>query len=264
MIGLSFRPVPHDYKLTKTIPLKGSFMTTDPLKSAYVINEKNQVIKYDSVGNRIGFFSENKFGPLHSIDAKTPFNIMLFYKEQGTVITTDFRLNKKRMYKLTSVGIDNVAAACMSHDNYIWVYDLDDNRLKKIDNNYKVIYQSQDVLSLLGEAVIPNFMMEKDGLIYVNVPDVGIIMFDIYGTYYTSASVTDIGKKDLQSFQVLNNQILYYEQGLLNIYNVFTREPQAIRIPKTANTKDVRIEKGFLYVLNEEELQFFTLLRARK
>lgn len=239
-------------------------MTTDPLKSAYVINEKNQVIKYDSVGNRIGFFSENKFGPLHSIDAKTPFNIMLFYKEQGTVITTDFRLNKKRMYKLTSVGIDNVAAACMSHDNYIWVYDLDDNRLKKIDNNYKVIYQSQDVLSLLGEAVIPNFMMEKDGLIYVNVPDVGIIMFDIYGTYYTSASVTDIGKKDLQSFQVLNNQILYYEQGLLNIYNVFTREPQAIRIPKTANTKDVRIEKGFLYVLNEEELQFFTLLRARK
>ncbi len=261
MIGMSFRPLPHDYQLTKTIPVKGTFMTTDPLKSAYVINEKNQVIKYDSVGNRMGFFSENKFGPLHSIDAKTPFNVMLFYKEQGTIITTDFRLNKKRMYKLSSVGIDNVAAACMSHDNYIWVYDMDDNRLKKINSSYKVIYQSQDVLALLGEEIEPNFMMEKDGLIYVNVPKMGVIMFDIFGTYYTSASSSDIGKADLRSFQVLNNQILYYDQGLLNIYHVFSREPQAIRIPKSASTKDVRVEKGFLYVLNEEEIQFFTLIR---
>ncbi len=255
----AMKTLPHDYKLIKTIPLTGKYLTTDFLKSAYVINQKNQVLKYDSTGAAIGIYNENRYGQLHTVDATTPFKVLMFYKDQSTIVTTDFQMNPKHLYRLSSVGINRVATACMSHDQYIWVYDMEVHRLKKINTNYEVIYQSQNVKNLLGMEVEPNFMIERDGLIYLNVPGEGVIMFDIFGTYYTSASITDLGKEDLKSFQVVNNNIVFFEDGILHIFNVFEKMRNDVRIPQTDGTKDVKVEMGYLYLLNNEELRFYSL-----
>lgn len=246
-----------NYELLASVDVKGRFLTSDFLKNAYVITEDNKVAKYDSTGSQIAIFSENRYGTLTSVDATSPFNVLLFYKDFATLVTTDMRLTTKRLYRLPNIGINNVAAACMSHDNYIWVYDTDAARLKKINANYEVIQQSMDMRQLLGEAIAPNFLVERDGLIYMNVPGVGVLMFDIFGTYYTSASNTDLGNDNLQTFQALKQKMIYLNENSLFIYDVFEREPEGIPLPRTSNIRDVKVERGRLFILTDEKLQFY-------
>lgn len=265
---LSFRWIPNhpkningNYQLISTIPLEANFITTDFLKNAYIINKKNQVMKYDSTGALINIFSENKYGQLHSIDATSPFNVLLFYKDNATVVSTDMKLNTRRLYKLSSVGINNVSTVCLSSDNYIWVFDTDDQRLKKIDANYQVIQKSIDMRKMLGESITPNFLIEKDGLVYLNIPNQGLILFDILGTYYTSIMKEDITSRPFNEFQVVNNRIIYYDNTYLSVYDIVTKEPEWIAIPNNTDTQKVRVERGRLYILNKTNLQFYAQVK---
>ncbi len=246
-----------DYNLVSKVPVNGNALITDFLKSAYVITNKNQVLKYDSTGTKIGNYSENRYGQLTSIDATSPFNVLLFYKDMSTIVSADMKLTPKRLYRLANVGINNVAAVCLAHDNYIWIYDMDAGKLKKINPNYEVIAESVDVPQLLGSKIEPNYVVEKDGLVYLNVPGFGIVIFDVFGTYYTAVSNLDISKDDLQNFQVVQHKIVFYEKGKLNIYNLSTREVFNIPVPKTDGVKEVRVEKGRLFMLNDKELQLY-------
>lgn len=246
-----------NFNLISTIEVKADFMTTDFLKNVYVVDKKNVLTKYDSIGTKIGTYTESKYGKLTAIDATSPFNVLLFYKDYATLVTTDMKLNTRRLFKLPSIGINNVPVACMSHDNYIWVYDADASRLKKIDNNYQVVQQSLDLRNILGEAVTPNYMVERDGLIYLNIPGMGVIMFDIFGTFYTSVSNTDLNKDDLSTFQVVQQKIMYFSDHYLFVYDLSSQQPESVLLPEGMRPRDVRIEKGRLYMLDDDKLQIY-------
>lgn len=255
LVGFS-KPL-SEYNLISSVPMQAKFLTTDFLKSAYIINPKNQVMKYDSTGTLIAIYSENKYGPLTAIDATSPFNTLMFHKDEGYIVSVDMKMSPKTLYKLSATEITNISAMCLSHDNNIWVYDSDENKLKKIAKNYDILYKSIDVTLLLGEAIEPNFLVEKNGLIYLGVPNMGIIMFDIFGTYYTSVPNSKLGVQGLANFQVINRKIVYFHDGLLHVYDFVNKDMQKINIPKIIDTKQVKVEKGQLYVLNEKDLQFY-------
>ncbi len=256
---LSFMPMPKgNYTLINSVSVTARFLTSDFLKSAYIINNKNQVIKYDSTGTVLSMFNEERYGKLTSIDATSPFNVLLFYKDFSTLITTDMRLNNKRLYKLSTLGLTNVSAACLANDNYIWVYDMNDGKLKKIDHNYQIIVQSLSLPQLLGETVEPNFLVESNGLLYMNVPNLGVIMFDIFGTFYTAISNSDLGTDQLNDFQVVDHKIVYFKDEYLFIYDIATRAQEAIAVPSSGSAQKVRVEKGRLFMLNEDNtLNFY-------
>ena len=249
------------YELLKSIPLTANLMTTDFLKNVYVVDEQNKLTKYDSLGNVVASYSDSKYGRLTAVDASSPLNVLLFYKYYNTIVTTDMKLNVKRLFKLSSLAnnpINNAPVACMSYDNYIWVYDADASRLKKIDHNYQVIYQSLDLRNILGEAVSPSFLLERDGLIYMNIPKMGIVMFDIYGTYYSSVSNTDLNKDDLAVFQVVQQKIVYFADKSLFVYDILDRMPEAVNLPVATSPKDVKVEKGRIYVLTDDKLMIYS------
>lgn len=256
----SFAPIPKgNYTLVNSVPVNARFLTTDFLKSAYVINNKNQVMKYDSTGALLQVFSEERFGKLHSVDATSPFNVALFYKDFATIITTDMRLNAKRYYKLASIGLNNVTTMCLANDNYIWVYDMGDGKLKKIDHNYQVIQQSLSLPQLLGENIEPNYLVESGGLLYMNIPNLGVLTFDVFGTFYSAISNADMGVDKLDSFQVIDHKIVFFNDGYLYVYDVATGVADAIPVPKSGKTELVRVEKGRLYMLNADNTLNFYL-----
>lgn len=248
-----------EFKLINTVPLKANFITTDFLKNAYFITSKNQVMRYDSTGNVTGVYSETQYGPAAFVDAKTPFNILVFYKEFATVVMLDMRMNNKRIFKLPNIGISSVSAACLSDDNYFWVFDQNEQRLKKINNNYEVIHKSMDLRQLLGVTLNPNFLTESNGLIYLNVPELGILMFDIFGTFYSSISNTDIDVYDLKGFQVINDKLVFYNNGELTIISPASLQKEIVPIPRSNNVIDVRLEAGNLYQLENNEAKFYMI-----
>lgn len=254
-----------NYQLVSTIPVEGKFMTTDFLKNSYVITARNQVMKYDSTGNMVGNFNENKYGTPTSVDATSPFNVVIFFKDFATAVTTDMRLNTRQLYRLSNIDINNISAVALSHDNYLWVYDQDQNRLKKVNKNYEVMYQSLDITQLVGEAVEPNFIIERSisggNMIFLGVPNMGIIVFDMFGVYYTAIPNSALQAENLTSFQIINDKIVYFYDGKVMVYDFFEKNISALNIPHTASSNAVNIERGQLFLLGEKELKLYSQTR---
>ena len=201
-------------------------------------------------------FSNSKWLHLQS-----PFNVLIFFKDFATAVTTDMRLNTRHLYRLSNIGIKNIAAVALSHDNYIWIYDEDENRLKKINQNYEEVYKSLNIQQLVGDEVKPNFIIEREisgsYLVFMGVPNMGIIVFDMFGNYYTSIPNFSLQAENLTSFQIINDKIVYFFDGRVMVYDFFTKEITALNIPHTTQSQMVNIEKGQLFLLDEAELKMY-------
>ncbi len=249
---ISWAARPAEYVLLNTIPIKGKTLTTDMLNNAYVITQANMVERYDTAGNLTGRFGEQRYGKLHSVDATSPFNLLLFYKNSATMVTADNRMNPKHYFKLSSLGITDVSAACLSEDNYIWFFDKNESRLKKINNEYEVVRQSVQINQMLGSDIDPNFMIERDGIIYVNDPNLGVLLFDRFGTYYNSFFYSG-----LNSFQVVNDRLVYPQGKELCVYNYMQADLQKVPLPQVGNMRSVQLQGDRLYILTPNDLQVY-------
>jgi len=246
--------VAKEYQLKTSVALDGKYMTADHIGSSYVINQDNQVIKYDSLGNLVGRYSEERYGELTSIDVTSPFNILLFFQEYATVVATDNNLNAKTLFRLASLGADEVSAIGLSHDNYVWYFDTNESKLKKVNTQYEIIHESMSISELLGVEINPTFIIERERRVYVSDPDVGVLVFDIYGNYYNSFPILG-----LSHFQVLKNNIVYTDENKLQILNLRDFEVRAMPLPESVGEiKDIHLESNLLYVLNNEALQLYS------
>lgn len=249
----AFIAMPKQYRLVHTVPVKGSYLTSDHLMQAYVIDENNQVLKYDTTGQLIGRFDENRYGPLTSVDATSPFNTLMFFREFATIVAVDNQLNARILYRLPSLGFNEVSAVGLSHDNYIWFFDTEESKLKKITSKYEIVNESLPVNQLLETEVEPTFILEQDRKVFVNDPEVGILVFDIYGNYYNSFPITGV-----ETFQVINKNLVYYMDGELHLFDFTSFEVKSLPMPLEEETvSHFQLNKDILFVLGEQGMQVY-------
>lgn len=248
-----FAFTPQDYKLIKTIPINGKFLTTDNLNNAYVITDANELIKLDANGEKLFSYSEKNFGELSFVDASNPLKILVFFPQYSAVITLDKTLSPLGTYNLRNAGITRVNSVCLSQDNNIWIFDEQDFKLKKLDENLKVVRESDDVSLTINNSLKPNFLVERNNWIFLNDPQIGILQFDSYGTYFKT-----IPLKNFNDFQVLEDRIFYFENNSLQSFQIQTSEKQTASLPDTTNLIQPRIEKNTLYLLKKNELVLYS------
>jgi hypothetical protein len=230
------------------------FLTTDYLQNAYYINDQNSFQKTDSTGKILFTYNQIRYGKLRFADATNPLKLILSYPDYGTVVMLDNTLSEIGVMNLRSAGILSYSAVCFSsRDNNIWVFDEQDYTLKKIDNNLNIILQSSDMFSLVGMAVHPVFMKEQDQFLYLSDPAIGILVFDVYGIYYQTLPFRNIDK-----FQVRNNQLFFRVGNSLHSYHLKTLEEQNIALPDSSELLDVRIEQNRLYELRSGTLDIYS------
>jgi hypothetical protein len=165
----------------------------------------------------------------------------------------DNTLSEVSVIPLRQSGILSYSSVCFSsQDNNIWFFDTQDYKLKKMDNNKNIIIESSDMFALIGKAIHPVFMQEKDQYIYLSDPQVGIVVFDIYGTYYQTLPLLDLTK-----FQVMADQLFFQKGPQLQSLQLKTLEEKNIPFPDGIDPLDVRIEQDRLYLLKKEGLDIY-------
>jgi len=243
----------NSYKLIKSFPVEGWVLAADELKHAYVVNNENNILKLDSLGGLLAIYSENQYGDVSSIDATNPFEVLVFYKDYNVAISLDINMNAKQLYKFATIGVNEVSAACMSYDNTIWVYDQSDNKLKKINSNYKITHESFEVSKLLGGIIEPNYMIERDNMLYVVDKERGIFVFDMYGTYFRSYLFPGV-----QNLQIINRSLVFYKNGDLNVVDMQTQREEKIILPEEVNNiKSTQVTRNYLMLLTNDELNLY-------
>src|SRR5436190_2984571 len=170
------------FKLIKIISGDIVDFTVDNLDNIYILNSRNQIKKLNANGDSVAVFNDiKKYGQATFIDVSNPLKVLLYYKDFATVVMLDRFLNIRNIIDLRKQNILQVKAIGQSYDNKIWVYDELESKLKKIDEEGKLLLETPDFRLLLGQAPSPLKIFDEDRFVYLYDSIQGIYVFDYFG-----------------------------------------------------------------------------------
>src|SRR5436190_12048354 len=178
----SYAQTDTSFKLVKIVAGDIVDFTVDNLDNIYILNSRNQIKKLNANGDSVAIYNDiKKYGSATFIDVSNPLKILLYYKDFATVVFLDRFLNAVNTIDLRKQNILQVKAIGQSYDNKIWVYDELESKLKKIDEEGKLLLETTDFRLLLGKAPSPIKIFDEDRFVYLYDSIQGIYVFDYFG-----------------------------------------------------------------------------------
>ncbi len=250
---ICFAFAPETRKPDAIVTVEAEKMTSDNLGNVYLIKDES-IFKYDSLGVLQKTFSNKTFGAITSADATNALRIILFYKDFNRVVTLDNTLSENgEALTLETIGFPMTSIVAASHDNGLWIYDMRNFELLRLNRNLEVEHRSGNLSQILGIDLQPNFMIEKDNRLFLNNPGTGILVFDVFGTYSKTIPVLH-----LKTFQVVDNSVVFYKDGILQAEAIIINEHINYTSPiGDSTTKDMRMERNAIFVLNAKQLLIY-------
>lgn len=239
------------FSLINSYETKANIIAVDNFSNFYTASN-NGVLKFSPDGKFLYRYEEFKYGKIGALDVSNPLKILIFYPDFMTVVILDRFLAPLNTYNFFEFGYQNITAISSSTDGRIWFYDNVDFKLKKINEFGKIFLESQQLNVLLEKAPNPNFMVERDNKVYMNDSSIGIMVFDIFGSYSKT-----IPLKGLQKYQILQDQIVYVDSNRLNSYNSVTLESKEFYLPDTISITSAVLEKERLALLRKDKVDFY-------
>lgn len=243
------------YKFLSTIAVKGNSFTTDNLGNWFVINN-DQLIRYRSPEREPYIYSNKRLGNITSVDASNPLKIIVFYRDFSKIVFLDNTLSENgAAITLQDFDLDQTSVVCTSYDNGFWVFDQQNFLLIRFDKQLNETVRIKNLHLIVNRAVEPNFMIEYDNRLYMNDPQSGILIFDIFGTYYKTIPI-----KKLVRFQVIGKYISYLdEQGKFMWYDMTLIENMEVKLPRHISEIEPRIEKDRLFIFKGDSLMLYEI-----
>ena len=232
------------------------FFETDALGRIWVVDQKNQIHLYDENGIKKYSFADNRLGQITSIDVSNPLKALVFYGDFGIIRFLDNTLTEVEQIKLQDSGkFFNVAAAALSNDNNIWIYDIQWQRIYKINSSFEILRET-NVFNDLGLAGFKPFKMaEKANLLVVGSKENGFVIFDNFGQMKKQISVAD-----LRDFQFEGTKILCLLSNTMMIQALDPPNPFKLPLPQGLNAAvvlQVRLTSKRWYLAYADGIDWF-------
>ena len=244
------------FRFLKKIEYPISSFTVDNLGELYLINTDNQLKKYNEKGDSVGVFNQvTKYGKLSYVEAQNPWKAILFYQNYSTIVLLDKYLNVLTNINLRQQNIFKVTAVTSSYDNNIWLYDEQENKLKKIDDTGNKLFESVDFRLLFDSVPTPTKIIDADGFVYLYDPENGLYIFDYYGSFKSKLSFT--GWTDVM---VIGKSIYGFDEKNLYRYTSPLPDIKKYLLPQALqNNTSVRVSNHRIYVLKDQQLEIYSM-----
>lgn len=244
-----------ELELLRTLPGEFRFFTTDKLQQVYAVTTEQTVVKFTAEGQRQFDFNNHTLGELSLVDATNPFHLLLFYPDFQWVITLDRTLNPIQQYNLFDLNLPEVEAIGMANDNFIWVYDKINFRLKKLDRDGEAVAQSENLARVLPATFSPNFLLARENRLYLNSPELGIVVFDNFGQFLKILNV-----KGLDTFQIRADRLFFHKGQHLYALLLNNLGQNEMLLPASlAAARQIRLEKDVLYARLPDGIRLYRL-----
>jgi len=246
----------NDSAFTFLKTIKGEFadFTVDNLDNIYLITATNQLKKINGNGDSAGVFNDVKrYGTVSSIDVTNPLKILLYYKNFATVVVLDRFLNIRNNINFRKINIFSVQSITTSYDNNIWVFDEQDYKLKKIDEDGTLLQESTDFRMLFDSVPAPTQITDKQNFVYLYDPEKGFYIFDYYGSFknrlpFLNWSSVAVSEKNMYGF--CNGKLYSYELNSLTL--------KEYRLPPIfGKYSAIKAINGKVYLLKEDGVYVF-------
>jgi len=247
----------YNFQSLHVIKQTTTWIEVDKMQHLYTISEEHQLNKYDSKGNLLYQYNENSLGRISAVDVSNPFTILVYFDDYATIVLLDRTLSEIRRQDLSDLNIAQIQAIGIASDNNIWLFDNNTYTLKKIDAQNQVLQESPDLSMLITEAVAPTRLVEHNNRVYLNAPDAGVLVFDIFGNYAKSIDIFGI-----DYFQLFKGQLFFTENEKFKSYHLQSFEIHEIKLPTDSkNLLQVCIAQERLYIRYKDRVE---ILRIQK
>ena len=233
-----------------------SSFTVDNIGALYIITPGNQLKKYDENGDSVGVFNQvTQYGKLSYVDAENPWKTILFYQNFSTIVLLDKYLNVVTSINLRKQNIFRVKAVTSSYDNNIWLFDEQDNKLKKMDDNGNVLSETVDFRLLFDAVPEPTKIIDRDGYVYLYDPEKGVYIFDYYGSFKSKLSFLN-----WISIEVFGKTIYGFDQHNLYKYSPPLPDFTTFSLPETLqNSNSIELANRKIYALKNGKVAVYSL-----
>ena len=228
--------------------------TVDNLDNIYLLSSTNQVKKFNANGDSVAVFNDvRKFGQATLIDVSNPLKVLLYYRDFATIVVLDRFLTVRNTIDLRKHNILQVRAIGQSYDNKIWLYDELENKLKKIDEDGKLVQETNDFRQLFDPAPLPQRIFDEDQVVYLYDSSLAVYAFDYYGALKNKIQINR-----WQNFKVSGKFIFGSGNGRLYRYNIRTLLTNDWKLPmEIANAQAFNFTSSRLYALRKDGVDIF-------
>ena len=239
-----------------SIPGHFDLFTTDELGNVYALNG-DELKLFNPEGKSWLRNSLKTFGRITHIDVFQSLKPLVFAAEQGQLAMLDNTLAVQgSVINLPREGYPQVDLACASVQNFFWFFDPRELQVIRVDSKLTAMNASGRLDQLLGFTPRPLQMQELDNWLYVNDPAHGILVFDLFATYYKTIPITGA-----TGFEVRGNDLWYVQDSILHRYDRLTFASEHFPLPGTGIVRAARIERGRVYILREDRIEIVRIGR---
>ena len=241
------------FKLYSTIATEADFFTTDNQCNIYVV-KGTELIKYSKTGRLLYKYSNNNLWKIDFVDASNMLRLLVFYKNFSQFVFLDNTLSLiGEPVSLDKMGFQQTQLVCSSYDNSMWLYDQQNLELVRINKTFDKTQQTGNLNLLLNIDLKPDYLVEYDNKVYLNNPSSGIMLFDIYGTYFKTVPI-----KNINNFQPIADWIYYVLDQQVKAYNTKTTDEILIEMP-VKEFRGFRMETGVLVVQTTKSISIYNI-----
>jgi hypothetical protein len=242
------------FRLIKTIEGDIKAFTIDNLDNIYLLSSTNRVKKLDANGDSVAVFNDvKKFGQASLIDVSNPLKVLLYYRDFATIVVLDRFLNIRNTIDLRRQNILQVRAIAQSYDNKIWLYDEVENKLKKIDEDGKVLQETPDFRLLFGEAPVPQKIFDQDQYVYLYDSAKAVFVFDYFGTLKNKIQITG-----WWNLKVAGKYIFGSDNNKLYRYDIKTFRVDEWQMPEEiVQSASFNFTSSRLYALKKNKIEIY-------
>lgn len=241
--------------VVKKIEKSISFFTTDNLGNCYLVDETG-LYKYDLQGTLLSSFTEKKYGSIQYVDATDPLKVLVFNKDFSSVVLLDAKLSVQNSFNLHDLNIQQPLLICMSRHDGFWVFDKQTNQLKKFNFALQLIFESSDISQLMSTEISPEFLIESEKWLWLNNPAVGVLIFDMFGSYLKTLESKD--SNITADFQVNDDKVLFSTGNTFKEINQTTFITKEITYKELEGAIKMRLEQNRIYVLKIKSFEIYS------
>lgn len=245
-----------DTSLRKVRTIKGDIVafTVDALDNVYLLSSTNQLKKLNANGDSVGVFNDvKKFGQASLIDVSNPLKVLLYYKDFATIVVLDRFLSIRSTIDLRRQNILQVRAVGQSYDNKIWIYDEVENKLKKVDEDGKLLMETSDFRQLFDVAPAPQKIFDENQYVYLYDSTQQVFVFDYFGTLKNKIMISR-----WQNFKVIGKYIFGSNNNILYRYDIRTFRTDEWKMPEElARSRAFNFTVARLYALRKDSIDIF-------
>jgi hypothetical protein len=202
---------PGELSLDYTVRVQSRFFTTDYFGNVYLITGKG-LFKYDPSGKLVHQYNPKIYGNPTTVDVTNPFKPLVYFKDFGVLHYLDSKLSLRSEIKLGELDIWQPGPVSASEKEGIWVFDSKDLKLKKIEKDLRISFESVNLNQITQVKLNPIQIIESGNLIFMNNVS-GILVFDNFGSYLSSLhfqAATHISATENELYLTIDSKLIRY------------------------------------------------------